>query len=70
MGLHSSDSQDFTKGNGSDKTKHVKKINKKCQKKIKTPFWGTFKNRRLDPKVCADQSWLMFSKMVLKCVLA
>ena len=38
---------------------------------IKTPhitfkktFWGTSKNQRLDPKVCADPSWLPISKMV------
>ena len=30
----------------------------------KKPFWGTAKNWRLDPKVCADISWLPISKMV------
>ena len=28
------------------------------------PFWGISKNRRLDPKVCADPPWLPISKMV------
>ena len=32
----------------------------------KTPFWGTSKNRRLDPKVCADSSWLLVFKNGLK----
>ena len=31
---------------------------------FKKPFWGTSKNQRLDPKVCADPSWLPISKMV------
>ena len=32
----------------------------------KKPFWGTSKNRRLDPKVCADLSWLLVFKNGLK----
>ena len=46
----------FEKVNGSDKTKQDKKYF------FKTPFWGTSKNRRLDPKVCADPSWLLVFK--------
>ena len=37
---------------------------------LKTPFWGTSKNWRLDLKVCADPLWLLVLKMVLKSVLA
>ena len=33
---------------------------------FKTPFWGTSKNRKLDPKVCADLSWLLVFKNGLK----
>ena len=29
-------------------------------------FWGTSKNWRLDPKVCADSSWLLVLKNGLK----
>ena len=36
------------------------------KKKIKPPFWGTSKNRRLDPKVCADSSWPLVLKNGLK----
>ena len=37
---------------------NVLNVVKKCQKKNKkkNPFWGTSKNWRLDPKVCADPS--------------
>ena len=45
--------------NGSHKTKRVKKCGKKFQKII---FGGTSKNQRLDPKVCADPSWLLVFK--------
>ena len=34
--------------------------------KIVTPFWGTSKNLWLDPKVCADPSWLLVFKNGLK----
>ena len=49
-----------------------KNVVKKCKQNnfFKTPFWGTSKNQRLDPKVCADSSWLLFKKMVLKSILA
>ena len=33
---------------------------------FKTPFWGTYKNRRLDLKVRADPSWLLVFKNGLK----
>ena len=33
---------------------------------VKKPFWGTSKNWRLDPKVCADSSWLLVFKNGLK----
>ena len=40
-----------------------KKIVKKIPKtKFKVPFWSTSKNWRLDPKVCADLSWLLVFK--------
>ena len=29
---------------------------------FKTPFWGTSKNRWLDPKICADPSWILVLK--------
>ena len=29
-------------------------------------FWGTSKNQKLDPKVCADSSWLLVFKNGLK----
>ena len=32
------------------------------QKKKKKKKWGTSKNRRLDPKVCSDSSWLLVFK--------
>ena len=59
----------FEKVNGSDKSKHVfKKLVKNATTKniVKTPFWGTSKNRRLDPKVCSDMSWLLVIKNGLK----
>ena len=62
-------SQDFWKSfNGSDKTKCVKNMVKKCPTKIivLTPFWGTSKNQRLDLKVWADPSWLLVLKNGLK----
>ena len=66
MGLHSCQLPGLLKSfNGSDKTKYVNK----CGKKITicfTPFWGTSKNQRLDPKVCADPSWLLVFKNGLK----
>ena len=31
---------------------------------FKTPLWGTSKIQRLDPKICADSSWLPIYKMV------
>ena len=49
-----------------------KNVVKKCKQNhfFKTPFWGTSKNRRLDLKLCADSSWLLVFKMVLKSILA
>ena len=29
---------------------------------LKTPFWGTSKNKWLDLKICADSSWLLVLK--------
>ena len=54
--------------NGSDKTKHIKNVVKKCKNIyfFKTPFWGTSKNQRLDLKVCADSSLLLVVKNGLK----
>ena len=40
---------------------------KKCQQSLfKTPFWGISKNQWLDPKVCADSSWLLVLKNGIK----
>ena len=37
--------------------------NKSKNSLFKTPFWGPFQNRRLDPKVCGERLWLPISKM-------
>ena len=62
------DSQYFWKSfNRLDNTKHVKKIGLKNAKQIiKKTSWGTSKIWRLDPKVCADPSWLLVFKNGLK----
>ena len=35
-----------------------------AENKSKNVFWGPFQNRRPDPKVCVERSWLPISKMV------
>ena len=49
-----------------EKTKCVKNVINNDKKSLKKTFWGTLKNQRLDPKVCADPSWLLVFKNGLK----
>ena len=63
------DSQDFWRSfNITDKTKCVKNVVNKCQKKL-TPFWGTSKNWRLNKKLWTDLSWLLVVKTLFKTLL-
>ena len=38
--------------------------NKSTQSFFKTPFWYPFQNRKPDPKVCGERTWLPIYKMV------
>ena len=62
----------FEKVNRSDKNKHVKKWLKNATKKniVKSPFWGTSKNRNWIQKYVQISHGFLLSKMVLKSVIA